>query len=176
MFAGPDLESLQLCLHSGLNNDTEAESFPPAQPQLPVRFIKIVPIAAWGSNFNFSIWFVELHGWDTVEVVKTAFNAYQASLQRTTTRKVLKYLRDCGHREAFESLLKATAVPLEDPIISELWKSLHAGAFEEAEALLQAQFTANPSIFDEYLHNSVPYVAKWERLDGKPSKFELINS
>lgn len=172
VFAGPDLDSLQLCLHSGLNNDTEPEAFPPSQPQLPVKFVKIVPIAAWGSNFNFSIWHVQLNGWDTPEAVKAAYNAYQSALQRTTTRKVLKYLRDCGHQEAFSSLLKATQVSLEDPLVSQLWQALNVEAYEQAEELLQTQFTANPAIFDEYLHNSVPYVAKWERLDGKSGKID----
>lgn len=178
VYAGPDLDSLQLCLHSGLNNDTESESFPLLYtgngnginsnvPLLPVLFIKIVPIAAWGSNFNFSIWFVQLNGWDAEETVKTAYQSYRSALQCATTRKVLKYLRDCGYQEAFESLLKTSQVSLEHPVISELWNSLHAGAYEQAEQLLQTQFASNPAIFDEYLHDRVPYVAKWERLDGR---------
>ena len=29
---------------------------------LPCQYVKIVPLLAWGANFNFSIWFVLLRG------------------------------------------------------------------------------------------------------------------
>ena len=54
-------------LHSGLRNDPEPETFPlkfktDAGVIFPIRYLKIVPLMAWGANFNFSIWYVELRG------------------------------------------------------------------------------------------------------------------
>lgn len=174
VFVGPDLESLQLIIHSGLNNDTEAESFPPnpAHQQIPVKFIKVVPIAAWGSNFNFSIWFLEVRGWTAEETVRQALTAYKSTKERHTTRLVLKYLRDGNFTDAFNSLQAATGVALEDPSVSQLWSLLRENRFEEAEQLITHLYSANPAIFDEYLHSSVPYAAEWECL----SKLALKNS
>lgn len=51
---------------SGLRNDDEAETFPVrhrvGEAVLPCQYVKIVPLLAWGANFNFSIWFVLLRG------------------------------------------------------------------------------------------------------------------
>lgn len=169
MFVGPDLDSLQLVIHSGLNNDTEAESFPPnpIHQQIPVKFIKVVPIAAWGSNFNFSIWFLEVRGWTGEESVRQALTAYKSTQERQTTRLVLKYLRDGNFTDAFNSLKTATGVALEDESVSQLWSLLRDNRFEEAEELIGRLYASNPGIFDEYLHGSVPYSAQWECL-SKP--------
>lgn len=54
-------------LHSGLRNDPEPETFPLKFKTddgviFPIKYLKIVPLMAWGANFNFSIWYVELRG------------------------------------------------------------------------------------------------------------------
>lgn len=180
VYAGPDLDSLHLIVHSGLSNDTEPESFPPdwslaqrgasvsaAPLECPVQYIKIVPIAAWGSNFNFSIWFVELRGWDAEEPVESALQAFRAAKETATTRLVLKFLRDRGHDDAFHALQQQTACALEDPVATRLHQLLlHSTTLPDAEALLQTLFLQNPQIFDEYIHNHVSYVANWTRLDS----------
>lgn len=37
---------------------------------IPIRYIKIVPLVAWGLSVNFTIWFVELHGIDDPSIVE----------------------------------------------------------------------------------------------------------
>lgn len=53
--------------HTGLKNDTEAEvisvKFKASGVLLPVKFITIRPLLAWGANFNFSIWYLQLLGY-----------------------------------------------------------------------------------------------------------------
>ena len=42
----------------------------------PCNFIKVVPLMAWGANFNFSIWHVELRGVSDAQVVTPALQEY----------------------------------------------------------------------------------------------------
>ena len=53
-------------MRSGLRNDDEAETFPVrhrvGDAVFPCQYVKIVPLLAWGANFNFSIWYVMLRG------------------------------------------------------------------------------------------------------------------
>jgi hypothetical protein len=35
----------------------------------PCRYIKIMPLQSWGPSFNFSIWFVELIGVDSLTIL-----------------------------------------------------------------------------------------------------------
>lgn len=43
---------------------------------MPCLYIKIVPLMAWGANFNFSIWFVEVRGVEEAQVVRKAMESY----------------------------------------------------------------------------------------------------
>lgn len=38
---------------------------------IPVRYIKLEPLESWGSNFNYSLWYVELHGIDDPYVISS---------------------------------------------------------------------------------------------------------
>lgn len=57
-------------MSSGLKNDSVPERFPLRHmtngdsTKLPVLYIKIEPLLSWGPTFNYSIWYVELHGQD----------------------------------------------------------------------------------------------------------------
>lgn len=67
VFVGLTLDHMVEVLSSGLRNDEEPETFPVTHKIaqnviIPCRFIKIVPMAAWGANFNFSIWFLKCIG------------------------------------------------------------------------------------------------------------------
>ena len=42
----------------------------------PCLYIKIVPLVAWGTNFNFSIWYVELRGHSQQHIVEKAYQEY----------------------------------------------------------------------------------------------------
>ena len=179
VFAGPSLDSLHLILHTGLNNDTIPESFPPdyslsflpAKLPFPIKFVKIVPLAAWGSNFNFSVWYVELRGWTDNSVsascsglVKATWEEYNRVKEHETTRMVLKFLRQHRHMAAFSALQEEVPVQLEAPAVSQLHDLINQNRFNEAEDLLVSMYTADPTVFDEYIHTQVPYEVHWTRL------------
>jgi hypothetical protein len=42
----------------------------------PCQYIKIAPLLAWGANFNFSIWYVELKGISEKSIVEKVFWDY----------------------------------------------------------------------------------------------------
>lgn len=57
------------CYFSGLSNNSDLERFDlrytlENSSMIPVRYIKLEPLESWGSNFNYSLWYVELHGDD----------------------------------------------------------------------------------------------------------------
>lgn len=185
VFAGPSLDSLHLILHTGLNNDTVPESFPPdyslaALPDklaFPVKFVKIVPLAAWGSNFNFSIWYIELRGWSESSggilaaggscgggLVKAALDEYTRVKEQETTRLVLKFLRQHSHTAAFSALQNDVPVQLEAPVVTQLHFLITQNRLKEAEALLLDLYAQDPRVFDQYLHTQVPYEVQWTRL------------
>jgi hypothetical protein len=180
VFAGPSLDNLHLILHTGLNNDTLPESFPPNYslsklPPFPVQFIKIVPLAAWGSNFNFSIWYIELKGWEdgannnetgaaNCNLVQATWEEYQREREIQTTRLILKYLRQHNHQEAFNSLQATSKIQLEAPVVTQLHTLLAQNQLQQAEQLLIDLYAHDPHIFDQYLHEHVPYTAHWNRM------------
>lgn len=73
------------CCFSGLNNNSDLETFNLLHTidddlLLPVRYIKLEPLESWGSNFNYSLWYVELQGIDTPHVVSNVVTKfYQVS-------------------------------------------------------------------------------------------------
>ncbi len=42
----------------------------------PCLYIKIAPLLAWGANFNFSIWYLELHGTSDTDLVQRVYQDY----------------------------------------------------------------------------------------------------
>lgn len=61
-------------MYSGLSNNSDLETFNlrfklEECSMIPVRYIKIEPLESWGSNFNYSLWYVELHGHDDPNIV-----------------------------------------------------------------------------------------------------------
>lgn len=43
---------------------------------IPVRYIRLEPLESWGSNFNYSLWYVELHGIDDSYVISSEVTKY----------------------------------------------------------------------------------------------------
>lgn len=69
VYCGLTLDGMTEVLSSGLRNDEETEVFSVAHKLssaqdvfIPCKYVKIVPVAAWGANFNFSIWFIKIMG------------------------------------------------------------------------------------------------------------------
>lgn len=43
---------------------------------IPVRYIKLEPLESWGSNFNYSLWYVELHGIDDSQIISSEITKF----------------------------------------------------------------------------------------------------
>ncbi|TBU05637.1 muskelin, partial [Hamiltosporidium tvaerminnensis] len=81
-------------LHTSLYNDTEKETFllkvTNKNTFILTRYIKIIPLQAWGMNFNYSIWFIGLYGIDMCKCVIPLQLQYK---QYQSVRLILKYLQ-----------------------------------------------------------------------------------
>lgn len=46
------------------------------QQIFPIQYIKITPLATFGANFNYSIWYVEVRGIKDEELMEKVYDAY----------------------------------------------------------------------------------------------------
>lgn len=103
-----------------LKNDTKAETLKlfglnRKQKIYPALFLKIHPIEAWGSYYNFSIWFIEIKG----IVDKKFINNYTAKkfspTEKHTMKLILKYLRKKPQLlNIYEQLKDQSGIEIED--------------------------------------------------------------
>ncbi|KAI8047413.1 Muskelin N-terminus-domain-containing protein [Gilbertella persicaria] len=122
-------------LHHGLRNDTEPETFSLKYQYknliLPIKYIKIVPLSAFGANFNYSIWYLEVRGINEPAVI-------QRYKETETVRLCLKYFRQRNMMDTFYFIKDKTGVELEHPLLSQLHQYLVVETdFEAAERVLQ---------------------------------------
>ncbi|KAJ3300279.1 Muskelin 1, intracellular mediator containing kelch motif [Borealophlyctis nickersoniae] len=158
-------------LHSGLRNDSEPETFSLKHKAndviFPCQYLKIVPLLAWGANFNFSIWYVELRGICNPEVVEKAYWDYINYRENEVIRLCLKHFRQRNYQETFDCLQERTRLQLEDPLLTELHRSLVNyepvvnGDFETAEELIRQ--AADRDLFQDYI-SECPYRPIWKRI------------
>lgn len=134
---------------------------------IPVQWVKIVPLASWGNNFNYSIWYVELRGTAEDTAVEPVAQRFSETCQRESWRLCLKFLREqAGMEEVFRSLQSQTGVKLEDPLVSQLWDVIiNQGAYAVAESLITSALEGDAELFQEYIGNKVEYTPVWTRLD-----------
>lgn len=80
VYGGLELGNMTELLHSGLRNDSEPETFQlkfvANGVQVPIKYIKIVPLLAWGANFNFSIWSIALAGLADDSAISKSYNDF----------------------------------------------------------------------------------------------------
>ncbi|KAL5034044.1 hypothetical protein RTP6_001923 [Batrachochytrium dendrobatidis] len=141
-------------LHSGLRNDTEQETFALKHSAngvvFPCLYIKIVPLLAWGANFNFSIWYTELRGISQPDIVASTYQQYSNYRETEVIRLCLKHFRQRNHQDSFQKLQERTNIRLEDVLLTDLHKHLVVnGNFDEAEELLIR--AASRNLFDDYI-------------------------
>lgn len=91
---------------------------------LPILYLKIVPLLSWGPSFNFSIWYIELHGQDDPMYTCARMKSYNTLRETEIIKLCLKHFRQQGYTKAFNALQEQTNVRLEHPLISELHKYL----------------------------------------------------
>ncbi|XP_066911646.1 muskelin-like [Clytia hemisphaerica] len=158
-------------LSSGLNNDEKKETFSlrhTIQGKIfPCQYIKVVPTLSHGTNFNFSIWYVQLIGIDNPEVVRPRLKWFNNYREQEAIRLCLKHFRQKNYAEAFEALQKKSKVVLEDPLLTHLHTELvKNGNFEESENLIEK--SARDGLLNQFISNQT-YKSKWSPihpLDG----------
>ncbi|KAG1552715.1 hypothetical protein G6F45_008610 [Rhizopus arrhizus] len=161
----PDGSMIEL-LHSGLKNDSEPEVFPLKhhykEMVFPVQYIKIIPLAAYGTSFNFSIWYLEVTGISEKSTVHKISEEYEAFKDMETMRLCLKYFRQKNLMDVFHLLKNRIDVELEHPIISSLHHQLVlVGDFDTVEKTLETLFETE--VFESHCQRS-PYTAIWKRM------------
>jgi len=154
IYGGVEEENLMELLEGGLKNDNEYETFLLKHTidgnLFPCRFLKIVPLLPHGNSFNYSIWFVELKGVVTWEVVDPSLKWLTKHREKEAVRLCLKHLRQHNYSEAFETLQKKTRVTLEDPLLTKLHKILvDGGDYDETENCVRRD--CENGLFEGYL-------------------------
>lgn len=172
VFGGVAPDSMVELLHSGLRNDHEPETFPlkyrAGNVTLPCLYIKIVPLMAWGANFNFSIWYVELRGISEPTIVQEAWRGYVEYRENEAIRLCLKHFRQRNFVECFAALQKQTGLQLEDPVLTELHRCVVIdGNLQRAEQIMEESL--DRGLFAEYMANC-SYKPLWKRVhpDNSP--------
>eukprot|EP00004_Rigifila_ramosa_P023108 TRINITY_DN6432_c0_g1_i1.p1 TRINITY_DN6432_c0_g1~~TRINITY_DN6432_c0_g1_i1.p1 ORF type:complete len:724 (-),score=148.83 TRINITY_DN6432_c0_g1_i1:62-2233(-) len=150
-----------LILHDGLKNDDAVETF--LIHSNPVcRYVKIVPISAWGTGHNASLWYIEIHGDIDVAHTQAAALSLQQKNETLAMRMCLKHLRQRNLMESFLLLQKQTGVQLEDPLLTQLHTTLVIeGNFGTTLELLGKAKTEG--MFHKF-SQSCAYIPKWKRI------------
>lgn len=166
VFGGLTPNNMVELLHNGLKNDTEAETFrlktSVNNATFPCQYIKIAPLLAWGANFNFSIWYVELKGISDKSIVEKVFWDYTNFRENEVIRLCLKHFRQRNYLDVFEVLQRKSNLQLEDPLLSELHRELVLeGNFSRSEELIQRAFESG--LFEDHVLNC-SYKPTWRRI------------
>ncbi|KAL3852859.1 hypothetical protein ACJMK2_016468 [Sinanodonta woodiana] len=177
VYGGLGDEHMIELLESGLKNDHIEETFALKNEMdgqhFPCRYIKIVPIQAWGPNFNFSIWFVQLRGINDWDVVKPCLNWFNTYREKEAIRLCLKHFRQRQYTEAYDALQKKTKVALEHPILTELHNLLvKKGDFSGCEEVVKR--ACNEGLFDQYISQQ-DYKPKWTPIEPVSSDGGIEN-
>ncbi|XP_061418708.1 muskelin isoform X2 [Lethenteron reissneri] len=179
IYGGMSEDNMTELLASGLKNDHNKETFSlkhKIEDQMfPCRWIKIVPILSWGPSFNFSIWYVEMHGVDSPDVVLPCLHWYSKPSfpsaqyrEREAIRLCLKHFRQHNYTEAFESLQKKTRIALEHPTLTELHDRLVLkGDFAACEQLVEK--SVGEGLFNHYISQQ-EYKPRWMQITPKSYK------
>ncbi|KAK3843362.1 MAG: Muskelin N-terminus-domain-containing protein [Linnemannia gamsii] len=166
VFGGLTTSNMTELLHTGLRNDHEPETFllkhKTNSVVFPCQYIKIVPLMAWGANFNFSVWHVEVKGIPDAELVQETYFQYINFRETESVRLCLKHFRQRKLFDAFKALQERTHTQLEDPLLTKLHRELVIrGNFKRAEELVAE--VAERGLFDEYIQ-AYDYKPIWKRL------------
>ncbi|XP_010771393.1 muskelin-like [Notothenia coriiceps] len=172
VFGGMSEENMTELLSSGLKNDYNKETFTLKhkidEQMFPCRFVKIVPLMSWGPSFNFSIWYIELHGIEDPDVVQPCLNWYSKYREQEAIRLCLKHFRQHNYTEAFESLQKKTRIELEHPMLTYLHDRLVLqGDFDDCEELIDK--AVGDGLFNQYISQQ-EYKPRWSQIIPKCNK------
>ncbi|KAJ1817150.1 hypothetical protein LPJ75_001798, partial [Coemansia sp. RSA 2598] len=146
-----------------LRNDSEPEVISLKQKYIPCQYIKIQPLLAHDQKFNFSIWYVELHGTMDSQVLQRIMADFDRAKRQEVVRSCLRFFRDHGYADAFRALERQANVRLEMPILAEIHKALVENRdYDKVESLLhQAE---REGMFQSSTEK-IPYAAAWRPTD-----------
>ncbi|KAI9320053.1 muskelin [Dichotomocladium elegans] len=166
VYGGMDPNDMVELLHSGLQNTPEPETFPMVYSirnlVFPVQYIKIIPLATFGPNFNYSIWYLELRGVSDTELMARVMDDYQNYRETETLRLCLKHFRQRNMMDLFYVIKNRTGVDLEHPFLTELHQHLVLNSdFDEAERVLEEAHKRG--FFEEFITNT-EYTPCWKRI------------
>ncbi|KAF9202779.1 Muskelin 1, intracellular mediator containing kelch motif [Haplosporangium sp. Z 27] len=123
---------------------------------------------AWGPNFNFSVWHVEVKGIPDTELVQETYFQYINFRETESVRLCLKHFRQRKLFDAFKALQERTNIQLEDNLLTRLHHELVIkGNFKQAEELMME--AAERGLFDEYIR-SYDYKPIWKRLQSNSNR------
>ncbi|KIJ07718.1 hypothetical protein PAXINDRAFT_89958, partial [Paxillus involutus ATCC 200175] len=162
LYVGLSPDHMIQVLHAGLKDDTTPETFSVTHVNrdgatFPTRFIKIVPLSAYGHSFHSSIWYVSVAG-----VTEPSY--VERHRETVVLRQILKHLRERRLLTPYRAVLSRSQIQLEHPIVTALHTSLVLqGNWTEAESLLTQASSAG--LFHSYIQSCRPH-AQWKRLHG----------
>ncbi|CAB4386012.1 hypothetical protein RhiirA5_492663 [Rhizophagus irregularis] len=168
VYGGLTPNKMDELLNSGLRNDEFPETFRlkyrANNVLLPCQYIKIVPLVAYGPNFNFSIWYVELKGIRDQEIVQKAYYDHITYRENEAIRLCLKHFRQRNYLDVFNLLQSKTNLLIEDPFLTELYTQLVVnGDFQMAEDSMTD--AAEKGLFEEYIR-SFEYKLQWTKIEA----------
>ncbi|KAI7898194.1 Muskelin N-terminus-domain-containing protein [Cokeromyces recurvatus] len=167
VYGGLDPNDLKEILHKGLTDDNKAETFPIRYTFrdliFPIQYIKITPLATFGANFNYSIWYIEIRGIKEESIMKEVYEAYNKYKEMETIRLCLKHFRQRNMMSVYDALKQERPdIKLEDPLLSTLHQKLVIeGEFEIVEQIIK---DANQQgVFQSYV-DEAKYIPNWRRI------------
>ncbi|GAA5806192.1 hypothetical protein HPULCUR_011722 [Helicostylum pulchrum] len=168
VFGGLDPLNMNELLHKGLTDDNKTESFPLIYKFndliFPIQYIKIVPLATFGANFNYSIWYVEIRGIKDDELMSKVYDAYTTYKEMETIRLCLKHFRLKNMMDVYQTLKNKTGIEIEHASIADLHQSLVIdGNFEQAEKIIADADSNN--VFTSFAENAM-YTPTWQKIDA----------
>ncbi|KAF1802153.1 Muskelin N-terminus-domain-containing protein [Mucor lusitanicus] len=166
IYGGLDPHDMKELLHKGLTDDNKAETFPIRYTYnnliFPIQYVKITPLATFGANFNYSIWYVEVRGIKDEALMSKVYDAFNKYKELETIRLCLKHFRQKNMMDVYATLQKSSKIELEDPLIEQLHQSVVVdGDFEAAEKMIVNADEKN--IFRSYVENA-KYLPTWQKL------------
>lgn len=140
-YPSTNTESSPLCIFKGgLRNDSAPEKFPMKYLHkntfVMSRYIKIKPLQAWGVNFNFSFWFIQIHGIERKDIVLRCIEHNYLYLTGECYKMILKYLKEQNKYKTLKALQEESGMNHEPEIKDKMRVLLESGNFEELEKLM----------------------------------------
>ncbi|KAI8333811.1 Muskelin N-terminus-domain-containing protein [Chlamydoabsidia padenii] len=172
VYGGMDPTNMTELLSQALQNHNKPEVFRLRciyqNLVIPIQYIKIVPISTFSTNFNYSIWYLELLGIDNPDITCRVMNEYENYKEKEAIRLCMKYFRQRDMGDVFQLIKQRTGVELENPILTRLHTALvKEGNFELAESLVE-QVDAQYNIFQSFTQKT-KYQPIWQQLHPTPN-------